>query len=41
VNDRDVQIVMETLFDIRSGVYTILDALKEDDDEEEAPEDDS
>lgn len=29
---------MEALFDIRAGVYTILEALTEDDDEEEAQE---
>lgn len=32
---------MEALFGIRSGVYTILDALTEDGDEEEAEEEDS
>jgi hypothetical protein len=42
VNDRDVRIVMEALFDIRAGVYTIIDMLRgEDDDGEAAEEEDS
>jgi hypothetical protein len=35
VDDRDVTIVMETLFDIRAAVYEIRDALLEDDEDED------
>jgi hypothetical protein len=42
VEERDVTIVMETLFDIRNAVYEIHDALLEEDegDDEEEAEDD-
>jgi hypothetical protein len=35
VDERDMQTVMETLYDIRSDTLQILALLREDDDEEE------
>ena len=39
VDERDVTIMMEALFDIRAGVHTILDALEEENGEEETEDD--
>jgi hypothetical protein len=42
VEESDAQVLFETLFDIRSAVYRIHDAIFEaGDDEEEAEEDDA
>jgi hypothetical protein len=42
MDERDVQTVMETLFDIKSDTVKIMRLLKEDDDgEEEEEQDDS
>jgi len=37
VDDRDVTIVMETLFDIRSAVHEIRDALIDDEEDDDGP----
>lgn len=41
IEDRDVQTVMRTLFEIRRDTTEILDLLREDDDEEEEEEEES
>jgi len=38
VDERDVTIAMETLFDIRSAVYDIHDVLIEEDEEDDGEE---
>jgi len=38
MDERDVDIVMATLFDIRSAVYEIRDAVLEDEDDDEPGE---
>lgn len=37
----DATLIIETSFDVRSGVLRILDLLEEDDDEAEAEEEDT